>query len=46
MDDVYLDKVIWLMEDKQYGYDGACRAAWPALALQAEIEAIERQRKP
>ena len=46
MDDVYLDKVIWLMEDKQYGYSGACDAARPALELQTEIDAIEQRRKP
>ncbi len=46
MDDGFWDEVIWLMEDGQYGFSDACDAAWPALELQAEIDAIEQQRKP
>ena len=45
MDETYLDEVIRLMETGQYGYSDACDAAWPSLKLQAEIEAIERQRR-
>ncbi len=45
VDATYLDEVIRLMEDKQYGYRDACREAWPSLAVRAEVEAIERQRR-
>ncbi len=45
MDEIYLDEVIRLMESGQYGYSDACDAAWPSLELQAEIEAIEHQRR-
>ncbi len=45
MDEIYLDEVIRLMESGEYGYSGACDAAWPSLAMQAEMDAIERQRR-
>ena len=45
MDEIYLDEVIRLMESGEYGYEGACEAAWPSLRLQAEIEAVESKRR-
>ncbi len=45
MDETYLDEVIRLMESGEYGYSGAFDAAGPSLELQAEVDAIEHQRR-